>query len=150
MTLHPLTIKGGAFVLNLGSVFKDPGRFASGIFIYCLFTRPRIWGPGKRSVAGNREEAGCPPRPGRLTVHRDSNPALAVRRQFPSEASVKPRPIRRTAGQRHKHPGRTSARGVCFSRTFFHPFRRDMGAEAPGSRGTNTAEPFSGYTFSLR
>ena len=32
---------------------------------------------GKRSATGNREEAGCPPRPGRLTVRRDDSPTAS-------------------------------------------------------------------------
>ena len=38
MTLHPLTSKGGAFVLKLGLVFKDPECLCIRDLSYCLFT----------------------------------------------------------------------------------------------------------------
>ena len=51
MTLHPLTSKGGAFVLKLGSVFKNNAHhFGARYFLYMM---PKGVEPGRVTAKEN-------------------------------------------------------------------------------------------------
>ena len=61
MTLHPLTSKGGAFVLKLGLVFKQKNHPLDGFFV-CIYGAPenegRIFGVFIRDSKGEAKRVG--------------------------------------------------------------------------------------------